>query len=122
MRAFDLCKDSYFFEYMGCKNESYQEGDIPTPSVTVENILNFALEKYTDLSWINNHVWGSSFKREAKFVTLAAEVTTLNGNMNLAEKIAKNQNPNRGGGGASAKYRTGDKHKYKKEKEARLAL
>ena len=49
-RAFELCKDTYFFEYMGCKNESYQEGDIPTPSVTLENLLNFALEKYTDLS------------------------------------------------------------------------
>ena len=78
--------------------------------LAVDKLLNFALDKYTDQSNINNHVWGSLSKREAKFVTLAAKVTTLKGNLKLDEKISKKQKPIRGGGGAAPKSRTDNKH------------
>ena len=96
--------------------------EIPTPSLTVENLLKFALNKYTDQFQIDNHVWRSSSKRKAEFVALAAEVTTLKGNMKISDKISKDQKPNRGKGDESPKYRTGDKRKSKKEKAARLVL
>ena len=65
-----------------------------------------------------------SSKREAEFVALAAEVTTLKGNLKLAEKIAKKQRPSGGGGGGgpASKSRPADKHESQKEKAARLAL
>ena len=120
--TFEICKDAYFVEYMGHKQEAHEDNEIPTPSLTVDKLLKFVLEKYTDQSQIDNHVWGLSSKREAKFVTLAAEVTTLKGVMKLAEKIAKKQNPNRGGGGAAPKSGTSDKHDSKREKAACLTL
>ena len=60
--------------------------------------------------------------REAEFIALTAKVTTLKGNMKIAEKIAKKKNPNGGGGGAAQKYGTGDKRDSKKEKAALLTL
>ena len=57
-RAFEICKDSYFVEYMGHKQEAHEEDESPVPSLTVDNILKFALDKYTDRPRINNHVWG----------------------------------------------------------------
>ena len=84
--------------------------------------MKFTLDKYTDRSRIDNHVWGSLSKREAEFVALAAEVTTLKGNLKLAEKIYKKQKPRRGKGGAAPKARTGKKRESQREKAARLAL
>ena len=43
---------------MGRKQESYEEGEIPTPSLTVYKLLKFALDKFTDQSQIDKHVWG----------------------------------------------------------------
>ena len=86
--AFELFKDAYFVECMGRNQDTHEEDEIPVPLFTVDNILKFALYKYTDQSRINNNVWGSSSKREAEFVAIAAKVTTLKGNLNLAEKIA----------------------------------
>ena len=77
--------------------------------LTVDNLLKCALDNYTDRSRIYNHIWGSSSKREAEFVALAAEVNTLKGNLKLAEKIPKKQKLSRGGGGAAPMARTGDK-------------
>ena len=113
-RAFGLFKDAYFVEYMGRKQEAHEEDEIPTLSLTVYNILNFALDKYKDQSRINNHVCGSSSKMEAKFVALAAKVTTLPGILNLSEEIANKQKPNEGGGVSVPKARTGDKGESKK--------
>ena len=110
-RAFELCKDAYFVEYMGLKKDAHEEDESPIPSLTVDKLLKFLLEKYTDQSRIDNHVWGSSSKREAEFVALTAEVTTLKGNLKLAEKTAKKQKPSRGGGGLASKARVEDKHK-----------
>ena len=64
-RAFELCKDAYFVDYMGQKQEAHEEDKSPIPSLTVDKLLKFALDKYTDRSLINNRVWGSSSKREA---------------------------------------------------------
>ena len=64
-RAFELCKDAYFVEYMGHNQEAHEEYDIPTPLLANDKILNFALGKYTYLYHINNHIWGSLSKREA---------------------------------------------------------
>ena len=44
-RAFKLCKDEYVVNYMGRKQEDYEEGEIPTTSLTVDKLLNFELEK-----------------------------------------------------------------------------
>ena len=49
-RAFELCKDAYFVEYMGRNQEAHEEDESPIPSLTVEKILKFALDKYTDRS------------------------------------------------------------------------
>ena len=107
---------------MGLKQYSHEEDKIPTPSLTVEKILMFALEKYMDRSHINNYVWGLSSKREAEFVALAAKVTTLKGNLKLDDKIAKKQKSSGGVGGAATKARTGKNHESQKEETARLDL
>ena len=86
-RAFEICKDAYFFEYMGRKQEAHEEDESPIPSLTIDKLLKFAMKRYTDRSRIDNHVWGSSSKREAEFIAFAAEVTTQKGNLKLAEKI-----------------------------------
>ena len=85
--------------------------------LTFDKVLKFALDKYTDRSRIDNHVWWSSSKREAEFVALAAEATTLKGNLRLAEKIAKEKKTRRGRGGVAPNTRTGAA-----EKATRLAL
>ena len=108
-RAFELCKDAYFFKYMGRKQEAHEEDESPIPSLTVDKLLKFALDKYTDQSHINNHVCGLLSKREAEFIALADEVTTMKGNLNIADKIAKKKNLNRGVEGASPKSREGNK-------------
>ena len=71
-RTFELCKESYFVEYIGRKQEAHKEDNIPTPLPTVDKLLRFALENYLDQSCIDNHVWGSLSKREAGFDSLAA--------------------------------------------------
>ena len=93
-RAFELCKDAYFIEYTGCKKKAHEEDNIPTPSLTVDKILKFSLDKYTNQYLINNPVWGLSSKREVEFVALVAKVTPPEGNLNLTENIDKKQNPN----------------------------
>ena len=92
-RAFELCKDAYFVEYMGCKQDAHKEDDSPTPSLTIDKIVKFALDKYTEKYRIDNHVWGLLSKRETEFVALAAEVTTVKGNLKLADKTANKQKP-----------------------------
>ena len=57
-RAFDICKDTYFVEYIGRKKEAHEEDYVPVPSLTVVKLLKFALDKYTDRSRIENTVWG----------------------------------------------------------------
>ena len=71
-RAFEIYKDAYFVKYMGRKQDAHEEDDSPIPSLTIDKLLKFALDKYTDQSHINNCVWGSSSKREAEFVALTA--------------------------------------------------
>ena len=121
-RAFELCKGAYFVKYMGFKQEVHEEDESPVPSLTVEKLLKFALDKYTDQYRINNHVWGSSSRREAEFIALTAKATTLKGNLKLVEKIEKNQKPSGGGGGPAPKARASDKRESQKENAARLAL
>ena len=99
---------------MGRKQEDHEEDEIPVPLLTVNNILKFALDKYTDRSRIDNHVWGLPSKRKAEFVALAAEVTTLKGNLKLAGKILKKQKPSGGGGGPESKARAADKRESQK--------
>ena len=82
--------------------------------LTIDKLLKFALEKYTDRSCIDNHVWGLSSKREAKFVALAAKVTTLKDNLKLADKIAKKQKPSVCGGGLASKSSPEDKRESQK--------
>ena len=101
---------------MGRKQETHEDDERPTPLLIFDKTLNFALDNYTDQYRIDNHVWGSSSKREAEFVALAYEVTTLKGNLKLAEKMAKNQKPNGGGGGAAPEDRTDENRESKKEK------
>ena len=108
-RTFELCKDAYFVDYVGRKQEAHEEDKSSTPSFIIDKLLNFALDNYTDRYCIYNHVWGLLSKREEGFFALAAAVTTLKGKLKLAEKISKNQKPNRGGGYSAQKYRTGDK-------------
>ena len=55
-------------------------------------------------------------------MVLAAEVITLKGNLELAEKIAKKQKPKGRGRGAAPKAGTSEKCESKKGKSARLAL
>ena len=98
-RSFELCKDSYFVDYMARKQEAHEEDESLVPSLTVDKLLKFALDKFTDRSRIDNHTWGSSSKREADFVALSAEVSSLKGNLKLAEKIAKKLKSQGGGGG-----------------------
>ena len=76
------------------RKQGHKEDEIPTPSLTVNKLLKFALEKFTDRSQINNHVRGLLSRRGAEFVTLSAEVTTLKGNLKLSGNIAKNQKSN----------------------------
>ena len=90
--------------------------------LTFDKLLEFALDKSTDRSSINNHVWGSSSKIEAEFVALAAKLTTLKGNLKISEKIAKDQKPSVCEGGAAVRSRTGDKRDSQKVKAARLDL
>ena len=49
-RAFDICKDAYFVEYMVRKQEAHEEDERPTPLLIVDKLLKFALDKYTDRS------------------------------------------------------------------------
>ena len=42
---------------------------------------------------INNHVWGSSSKRDADFVSLVYEMTRLKVNLKIADNIAKKRSP-----------------------------
>ena len=63
--AFELYRGAFFVSCIGRKQEAHEEDDRPTPSLTVDNILKFSLDKYTDRSCIDNHVWGSFFNREA---------------------------------------------------------
>ena len=46
--AFEICKDTYFVEYMGHKKEAHEEDESPIPSITVDKLLKFAQDKYTD--------------------------------------------------------------------------
>ena len=64
-RAFELCKDAYFVDYMERKEEAHEEDESPVTLLTIDNILKFALDKYTYRYRIDNHVWGSSSKWEA---------------------------------------------------------
>ena len=57
-RAFELCKDAYFVDYMRRNQESHDKNKIPTPSINIDKLLKFALDKYNNLYQINNHVWG----------------------------------------------------------------
>ena len=120
--AFEICKDAYFFDYMGRKQEAHEEDESPAPLLTADKLLKFALDKYTYRSCINNHVWRSSSNREAEFVALAADVNAPKGNLNLTEKIARKLKPNGCGGGAATKAGTGNKRESKKENAARLTL
>ena len=86
---------------MGHKQYAHEEGESTTSSLTVRKLLKFALDKYTDRSRIDNHVWGLSSKREEEFFALADEVTTLKGKLKLDERIATNQKHRGGGGGAA---------------------
>ena len=88
-----------FVDYMARKQEAHEEDESLVPSLTVDKLLKFALDKFTDRSRIDNHTWGSSSKREADFVALSAEVSSLKGNLKLAEKIAKKLKSQGGGGG-----------------------
>ena len=49
-RTFEICKGAYFFEDMGRNQEAHEDDEIPTPSLTVDKLLKFALDKYTDQS------------------------------------------------------------------------
>ena len=49
-------------------------------------------------------------------------MTTLKGNLKLAENIEKKQNPNRGGGGGASKAVMGNKCESKKENDTHLTL
>ena len=49
-RTLEICKGAYFVEYMGCNQESHEDDESPTPSLTVDKLLKFAMEKYTDQS------------------------------------------------------------------------
>ena len=55
-RAFELCKDAYFVEYMGRKQEAHEEDEIPVLSLAIDKLLKFALDR----SRIYNHAWGLS--------------------------------------------------------------
>ena len=101
--AFELFKDAYFVKYMGRKQEAHKEDKRPTIFLTVDNLLKFSLEKYADQYKINNHVWGSLYKREVEFAPLTYEVTTLKSNLKLADKISKEHIPKGGVGGAAPK-------------------
>ena len=100
------------------RKQGHEEDEIPTPSLTVNKLLKFALEKFTDRSRINNHVRGLLSGRGPEFVTLSAEVTTLKGNLKLVEKTSKRQKSNRSGGGgtpnAVRSAGTNNKHESKK--------
>jgi hypothetical protein len=122
-RSFELCKDAYFVDYMARKQEAHEEDESPTPSLTVDKLLKFALDKFTDRSRIDNHIWGSSSKREADFVALSAEVSTLKGNLKLAEKIAKKLKSPAGKDGPPKGKGDSTKECWesKKDKEARIA-
>ena len=37
-RAFDLCKDAYFVDYMGRKKETHEEDESPRPSLAVDKL------------------------------------------------------------------------------------
>ena len=47
-RAFEICRDTYFVKYMGLKKEAHEEDESPIPSITVNKLLKFAQDKYTD--------------------------------------------------------------------------
>ena len=94
---------------MGRNQEAHKADEGPALLITINKLLKFSLDKYTDQSHINNHVCGLLSKREAEFIALADEVTTMKGNLNIADKIAKKKNLNRGGEGASPKSREGNK-------------
>ena len=101
--AFELFKDAYFVNYMGRKQEAHKADEGPALLITINKLLKFSLDKYTDQYQINNHVWGSLYKREVEFFPLTYEVTTLKGNLKLADKISKKQNPKGGVVGAAPK-------------------
>ena len=43
--AFEICKDAYFVEYMGCKQEAHGEDKRPVPLLTVDKLLKFAMSE-----------------------------------------------------------------------------
>ena len=98
-RGFELCKDENFRDYMARKQEAHEEDETSPPSLTIDRLLKFALDKYTDRTRTDNHIWGSSSKREEDFVALSAEINSLKGNLKLQAKIIKKQNGGGGGGG-----------------------
>ena len=103
-RGFELCKDENFRDYMARKQEAHEEDETSPPSLTIDRLLKFTLDKYTDRSCADNHIWGSSSKREEDFVALSAEINSLKGNLKLQAKIIKKQH---GGGGGGTKTPSG---------------
>ena len=67
-RGFDLCKGDNFRDYMARKQEDHEEEETSPPSLTIDRLLKFALDKYTNRTCVDNHIWGSSLKREEDFV------------------------------------------------------
>ena len=123
-RGFELCKDDNFRDYMARKQESHEEDETSPLSLTIDMLLKFALDKYTNRTRANNHIWGSSSKREEDFVALSAEINSLKGNLKLQAKIIKKQH---GVGGGSGGPKTlsgglpagkGELHKAKAAKKA----
>jgi hypothetical protein len=115
---------------MARKQEAHEEDETSPPSLTIDRLLKFALDKYTDRNRADNHIWGSSLKREEDFVALSAELNSLKGNLKLQAKIIKKQHGGGGGGGGGGGPKTpsggppegkGESHKAKAAKKAQWA-
>ena len=76
-RAFELVKDENVRQYMVCKQESHEEDD--SSALTVDKLLKFAQDKYTERTRANSNIWGSSSQREEEVVALAAEISNSEG-------------------------------------------
>lgn len=94
-RGYALCKDADFRDYMKRKEETYDD-EYPNSSLTVEQLMRSAQNKYTLRTRQSKYVWGSSTKEENQIVALTAQVEQLKGNLKLAGQVARQYGKDKG--------------------------
>ena len=93
-RAYAVCKDPEFRDYMKRKKEEHDD-NFPNSQLTPEKLMYMAQNKYTLRTREGANVWGSKSKEEDRIVALTSEiealkVEALKGNLKLSDNITSN--------------------------------